>query len=1394
MSIARHHAEWLSLLEISGPFLSMPVLMRAFPQGLDAHDPDLLAGLRAAAGEWEESKRDPAIHRAWVRWVLREALGLPDNLLIEDIPSDLTTRIAEHGETLRPDLALANPTEFSENVDPVGASPCGCPSSPCGCPPGGPPSAPTCNQANDARKPRMLITILPPDQDPDREMPGRHWKATPASRMMELLHATGVRMGLVTNGERWMLVDAPRGETTGFISWYASLWLEEHLTLRAFRSLLGARRWFGVASDETLEALLTASASDQQEVTDQLGRQVRKAVEILIQALDRIDKDRGRALLKGVDEKGFYDAAVTVMMRLVFLLSVEERGLLPENPLYDQHYAISTLRAQLREAADQGGEEVLERRHDAWSRLLAAFRAVHGGVEHDAMRLPAYGGTLFDPDRYPFLEGRRPDTHWRADPAKPLPIHNRTVLHLLEALQMLQVRVPGGGPAEARLLSFRALDIEQIGHVYESLLDHTAFRAAEPTLALQGSKEPEIPLSRLEELREKGGKELLNVLKEETGRSEKAIARALEDAAIDEQRLRAACDNDESLLARVRPFAGLFRLDTAGYPVVITADSVYVTQGSDRRSTGTHYTPRSLTEPIVRYTLEPLVYEGPAEGRPKEEWRLRSPKELLDLKICDMAMGSGAFLVQACRYLAERLAEAWEEAEMAHPGQVAVTPAGELSAGSAGERPIPSDPEERLAVARRIVADRCLYGVDVNPMAMEMAKLSLWLVTLQKDRPFTFLDHALRCGDSLLGVDVEQLSNWSMEGRRAHQAVWLTHLMEEELRHALRLRRRITEMPDVSVRDTEEKARLLAEAEASTDLIRLGADLLLAIALADRRRRGALQDSLLWRYQLEVTTAQERRASAYQAHVLEEDRARLAELRAEADRLLGSRRPFHWPLEFPEVFVDPDALGTPIGFDALLGNPPFMGGSKITGAHGSVYRDYLVTHLASGQRGFADLCAYFFLRARHLLRPNGHLGLVATNTIAQGDTREVALDRLVGAGCSIMRAVPSRRWPGSANLEVAHVWIRRGLWSGTSVLGDEQVDTITPFLTADAWTFGTPRPLMANEGKAFKGVDITGIGFVVHSEEADALILKNPCNRDVLFPFLNGDDVNSRPDQSPSRWVINFHDWPIEQAETYSDCMEIVRKRVKPERDRNNRRVYRDRWWQYGEKRPELSSSIAALRRVLVRTRVSEHHMLTFVPTGRVMSDATIVFALTDYGSFGLLQSTIHETWARHYASSLETRMRYTPTSCLETFPFPVDVFPLAACSEQYYVDRAAIMLSRNEGLTRTYNRFHNPNEAAADIARLRELHVEMDRAVAGAYGWSDLDLGHGFHETKQGLRFTISEEARREVLGRLLRLNHERYEEEVRQGLHEKRGQGKGRKKAETAAGTLQLFGAESS
>lgn len=1320
MSITRHHADWLSLVEVSGPFVSLPVLQKVFPQGLEGRDAAQAKMLRAAYEEWQDNPTAPGKQRALVMHVLTAVLGYPEAQITEGqtLPAGLEANMPEMGETLRPDFAL---------VGPAGA--------------------------DTAGQPQLLIASYPAEQSLDKPVIGKHWKATPATRMMELLHGANVPLGLVTNGEQWMLVYAPRGETTGYASWYGALWLDEPITLRAFHSLLGVRRFFGVAADSTLLALLKESASDQQEVTDQLGYQVREAVEVLVQSFDALDKESNRETLKGIQPATVYDAALTIMMRLVFLFSAEERGLLHlGKPLYDDNYAVSTLQEQLQEVADRYGEEVLERRYDAWARLLATFRAVHGGIQHQDLLMQAYGGSLFDPDRYPFLEGRTAGSHWRSAPAEPLAVNNRVVLHLLNSLQRLRTKVGAGGTAETRRVSFRALGVEQIGHVYEGLLDHTAFRASEVFLGIKGTrkKEPEIPLSALEAVLAQGEEKLFEFLKEPTGRTTVSpIKREFESGSLlDEHKLLVACDHDEVLDARLRPFAGLIRDDSFERPWVVLPGSIFVTAGTARRSTGTHYTPPSLTEPIVQHTLEPLVYVGPAEGLPKGQWKLKSPKEILDLKVCDMAMGSGAFLVQACRYLAERLVEAWENEEKSHPGQVLITPDGKFSEGSPSERLVPAEAAERIAIARRVVADRCLYGVDINPMAVEMAKLSMWLITVDANRPFTFLDHAFKCGDSLLGItSLEQLENFSLRPGGGKQQAFATLNLWRHIEEAKKKREMLEAMPSDTPEQIAAKAALYAEAEEAVAKLNASADVLLSVEL--KGLKGKAYDA-------------EREAAADQMMLCWA--TGLDEIQQFAHQKINSRSCFHWALEFPEIMSNG-------GFHAMVGNPPFLGGKKLTGILGTDYRDYLVIFMANGKAGVADLCAYFLLRVEQIINANGYFGLILTDTIAQGDTREVGLDQVV-TKCSVFKTIPSTPWPGTANVVISLVWATHQKWCGTYLIDEKPVEGIGAFLKPSNELSEKPERLLINRGKSFIGSQVHGEGFILREDEVNHLFGKNKKNREVVFRYLNGRDLNTDPNQNPSRWVINFFDWDLDRsgvgdienhpvAADYPEVLEIVRERVKPERDKYNRKAYRERWWRHAEPCMNLYKAIRSQEKVLVKALVSPTWAFAYVPSGMVYDQKVVVLVGLP---FAVLQSGIHYSWALTFGSTMgSTTLNYTPTDCCETFPFPsVISTDLTELGDNYYKYRAELMVCRNEGLTKLYNGFHNQSEQDSDIAQLRQFQIAIDNAVAASYGWQDLELGHGFHETKQGIRFTISEAARREVLDRLLALNHQRHAEEV--------------------------------
>lgn len=1342
MTNPSRHTEWLSLVEVSGPFLAVPVLEKAFPQGLDIVETPRRQHLRAAYEEWcdaveEEDPLLPDLHREWVRLVFTEILEYDSSTLKTDAETaaSYTVTSPERTESFTADWLIVSPSDG---------------------------------------KPRLFVSIQPPGTDLEKVRKDDRWPASLLERMTALCRAHGVRLGLITDGERWMLVNAPLGATSSDASWYARLWFQEPLTLKAFQSLWSVRRCFGPA-DETLEVLLDRSLEHHEEITDTLGEQVRRAVEVLVQCLDKADADRNRELLRDVSPAELYEAGLTVMMRLVFVLCAEERGLLLSgDPVYDECYAVSTLRGQLAEEADRHGPEVLDRRHDAWARLLSVFRAVHGGVDHESLRMPALGGSLFDPDRFPFLEGRPKGTSWRDSDATPLPIDNRTVLLLLCSLQLLEQH---GG---ALLLSYRALDVEQIGHVYEGLLEHTVARVPSVTVGLVGSKKaknPNLPLSELESAHMDIDDTLVALVKETTERSESAIRNALA-RTVDEAtfgRLLSVCGGDTTLAERIRVFANLLRTDAWEDPIVYRENAFMVTLGVDRRETGTHYTPKALTESIVETTLEPVAYVGPAEGKPREEWRLKSPFELLDLKICDPAMGSGAFLVQTCRWLAERLVEAWAAEEVA--GKF-VTADGDVKEDAGEADPMPKALDERLLTARRLIAERCLYGVDVNPLAVELAKLSIWLVTLAKGRPFGFLDHNLRHGDSLLGIHrLDQLTKLRMDtdGGPYQQRIFGQNVAGS-VTEAVEIRKRLRAIPIRDIRDVETMARLDSEARKKLEAVELVADAMIGEVLRANGNARAIDSAL---YSLAMQAVAFLNDDEKMGIAIARDARAALSIDLSDDR--PARKPLHWPLEFPEVFQRENG-----GFDAIVGNPPFMGGKRISSAFGTFYNTHLsVIHPPASKN--TDLCAHFYRRSYNVIRKNGHFGLLAVNTIAEGDTRQGGLEWIILNDGIIHAAFPNEPWPGKAAVVTSRAHIRKGHWLGVKTLAALHVGFISAFLSdQDDWT---PKPLRANEGKAFQGSIILGMGFILSHVEAKAIIESNPINAEVILPYINGEDLNTHPEQRASRWVINFWDWPEERAEKYHDPYAWIRARVFPERlEKSKTKSYQrimSMWWQHWNARPAMYHAIGRghqffnhprwwrndtepMPRVLILSRVSKTGAFVLVDNNMVFADQTIVFAMGTNYDFAVMQSSIHIVWAWKHSSRLKQDMRYTPTDVLETFPFPLTAERelLNALGGEYHTLRSVIMHEYRVGLTKLYSWFHDPSREDQCISILRDLHSQIDNALALAYGWDDLDLGHGFHEVSylpenDRVRFTISEAARLEVLRRMARLNRERYESE---------------------------------
>jgi hypothetical protein len=469
------------------------------------------------------------------------------------------------------------------------------------------------------------------------------------------------------------------------------------------------------------------------------------------------------------------------------------------------------------------------------------------------------------------------------------------------------------------------------------------------------------------------------------------------------------------------------------------------------------------------------------------------------------------------------------------------------------------------------------------------------------------------------------------------------------------------------------------------------------------------------------------------------------------------REPFHWPLEFPEIFADT----TSPGFDAIIGNPPFFGGSKISGTYGDDYLAWLARWDGNDIKGAADLATRFLLRANRLLSRRGQLGFVTTKTVAEGAPLKVGMQQVTEQGLTIRSGRSSHPWPTkSANLQIVEIWATRTPLQGMAALwlDGEEVPGIGPDLQPYGRIKGRPMVLSENERICFSGFRPEGPGFVLTFEQKDALIARDSRNSEVIHPYVIGRDLNQRPDCSPSRCIINFNDWPLARAEEYPDCIDIVRRLVKPGRDRNNRVNYREIWWRYGEHRPGLVKALVGFSRVIVIAQTSSTIMPVIVPADQVFDQSCIVFARNDFGTLAILSSSLHSAWVIRYTTPMRNDIRYLPAHTFATLPRPAVNPDLETFGQQLNTMRNELMQSRAWGLTKTYKRVHNPDVHEPIIQELRDLHVAIDEAVMRAYGWDDLDLKIGHHPTKIGIRWTVSKEARFELLDRLLEENHRRY------------------------------------
>ncbi len=799
------------------------------------------------------------------------------------------------------------------------------------------------------------------------------------------------------------------------------------------------------------------------------------------------------------------------------------------------------------------------------------------------------------------------------------------------------------------------------------------------------------------------------------------------------------------------------------YEPVFVTDGSHVSfdftqKGEERAATGSHYTPDELVQPLIKHSLDYLIADKLKEKDPG--------KALLSLRVADISCGSGHILLAAARRIATELA----------------------TVRTGEEQPSPT----AYRAALRDTIRECIYGVDLNPLAVELCKVALWLEAHNPGQPLNFLDHHIKCGNSIVGFvrreeldkgvpdeafkaqpgdDKETASQWRKRNKaerneRSQKQMEYSPSVRSQLTTLLQQWNALASLPERTPAEVDVKKAKFSALAANRDTWTLKQIAALPVAQfyipkTPENDHSLLSDAQFRRYWNDGQTPQGQPAAlgwatAHQKHF------------------------FHWFLEFPEIIERG-------GFDCILGNPPYKGGQHLSGLYGHGFCEYARWEYAP--TGLSDLVAFFVRRIFTLLKPAGFTAFITTNSIKDGDIRKDGLEQVISQGGSINMAVRGIKWPGVAKLFVSLVSLHKGRWQGLRSLDHQDVREINAYFE-DSEVAKAPVPLVENQARVFQGSIFLGDGFLLSHDEAERMRSADPRNADVLFPLINGQELNNQPDQVPGRSIINFHDWPIEKAQEYAEQFAIVEKKVKPERESQKDAVGKEYWWRFLRPRMELRSKIATLPHCFAAARTTKHLNFSAVPTTVVFSDALYVFTTDRWDHYAIAQSTLHEVWARKYSGSLETRLRYSPSDCFETFAFPTHLWrsanpSLAALGERYHEYRKSLMLSLWLGLTDIYNLFHARDLSPALVAKvskkpadeaergyngileLRRLHVALDTAVRDAYSWQDLPLGHDFYEIEtlpenDRVRYTINPAARKQLLNRLLALNHARAAEEA--------------------------------
>lgn len=855
-------------------------------------------------------------------------------------------------------------------------------------------------------------------------------------RVVEWLRRTGQALALVTNGRQWRLVHAG-ADYEAWCEWDIELWFSEGQPAAQtliWRTLLNRSTLLAEQGQNRLLQAISASRKGQAELSNVLGERVRQGVEELITA-SHVAIEQAQQQGQAHDYKDLYVAGSRIIMRCIITLFAEARGLMPvDNPIYQQAYSLEGLRHQLDRRAGGRGNERLSQGRSAWPRLIGLFNLIHEGSAHERLSVLQYGGALFEPGN-PASDDGISRALALLESSQNL-VSDLQVHKLLRLLTRTKMKVRQGRSSRwvDAPVDFSTLSSEYIGILYEGLLDFELKQAADndPVIFLAVGNQPALTLSQLEAMDDKAIKQLFEALKKkdkagddsDEEADESAESADLDDSSDDEadaveddtdEGTNTSDDGEELTLSEdhllranawlqhAAQIAGLVKkprgrkanttgdeaqqaLEKAGKQLcarmVAPGQFFLVRWGGTRKGAGTFYTRPQLAAPTVRRTLQPLAYDAvQTETDPRTgldsvvEWAPKRPEQILALKVCDPAMGSGSFLAGALRYLTEALTQSLfhhKLIERSEDGGVPRMADGKLADLLSDEmtklNPRDDGFEEALrAQLKRHIVERCLYGVDLDPLAVELGRMALWVETMDRDLPFGFLDHKLKVGNALVGTWFDSYRDypamaWQREGGdKDYQKNKPVNLINHGYTDAKGKRK-----GDVFTDAIKARAKAVPE--------QLQALLSGQLTLEDGLNAANVHDELLKVFRklhrLPVHES-EKRAEMYQRDVLNNphyhdlkarmdlwcalwfwpgEQIELAPLPREfanpseqalaiAAEVARRQRFFHWELEFPDVFT-----ASQDGFDALLGNPPWEtmqpNSKEFFSNHDPLYRAY----------------------------------------------------------------------------------------------------------------------------------------------------------------------------------------------------------------------------------------------------------------------------------------------------------------------------------------------------------------------------------------------------------------------------------------------------------------------